>query len=100
MQDVGGDGGIDRRCGVGGRGCAPTIRRAWIVAAEWGISVCLVNLLLLPLTLAMALISTLAQLASAAVVTLAGLVGRIVGLPFRAADALLRGIRGDKRRRD
>jgi len=48
----------------------------------------------------MALISTLAQLASAAVVTLAGLVGRIVGLPFRAADALLRGIRGDKRRRD
>jgi hypothetical protein len=61
---------------------------------------CLINLLLLPVTLAMALITGLFQLASEVAIALAGIVGRILGLPFRAADALLRGIRGDKRRRD
>ena len=60
---------------------------------------CLLNLLLLPLTLAMALVSGLLQLATELAVTVFGLVGRILGLPFRAADALVRGIRGDKRRR-
>ena len=61
---------------------------------------CFLNLLLLPLTLTMALVSTLLQITIEAVITLTGMVGRILGLPFRAADALLRGIRGDKRRRN
>ena len=61
---------------------------------------CFFNLLLLPLTLAMALVSGLLQLTIDAVVTIIGIVGRILGLPFRAADALVRGIRGDKRRRN
>ena len=61
---------------------------------------CLLNLLLLPLTVAMALAATLVKLAINSLSTLAEIVGRIVGLPFRIAGALVRGMRGDKRRRD
>ncbi len=61
---------------------------------------CLLNLLLLPLTVAMALAATLVKLAINSLSTRAEIVGRIVGLPFRIAGALVRGMRGDKRRRD
>jgi hypothetical protein len=99
LPGIASDGGYDRWCGEGRRERDRANRASANAIRGWGVGVCLLNLLLLPLTLAMALAAALAKLASDALNTLAGLVGRIIGVPFRAADALIRGIRGDKRRR-